>query len=101
MAADGPSGCSFSSLQPPVINLKSFRHQISNIQSSLSSGWGSLRNVRLVPHLPTTRSLSRNSMAYMHASTQYIKQVSALLKIGVTTLRSRSSYDVMQGMETQ
>ncbi|CAA6658860.1 unnamed protein product [Spirodela intermedia] len=96
MVADGPSGCSFSSLQPPVINLKTFRHQISNLQSSLSSGWGSLRNVRLVPHLPTTRSFSRNSMAYMHASTQYIKQVSALLKIGVTTLRSRSSYDVMQ-----
>ncbi|XP_078429702.1 pesticidal crystal cry8Ba protein [Wolffia australiana] len=96
MVVDGPPGCGFSSLQSSLTNLKSLRHQISNLQSTLSSGWGSLRSIRLVPHLPASRSFSRNSLAYMHASTQYIKQVSALLKVGVTTLRSRSSYDAVQ-----
>ena len=99
MVADGPTGCSFSSLQPSVLDLKSLRHQILSLQSVLSSGWVSLRNIRLVPHLPTNRSFSRNSLAYMHASTQYIKQVSSLLKVGVTSLRSRSSNDAIQGME--
>lgn len=36
----------------------------------------------------------------MHASTQYLKQVSGLLKTGVTSLRtSSSSYETMQGIQ--
>uniref|UniRef100_A0A1D1Z558 Calcium-dependent secretion activator n=1 Tax=Anthurium amnicola TaxID=1678845 RepID=A0A1D1Z558_9ARAE len=96
MGLDKPSGCSFSSFQPPMMKLKSIRHHMSNLQSTVSSGWVSLRKVRLLPHVPANSSFSRNSLAYMHASTQYIKQVSSLLKIGVTTLRNRSSYEIVQ-----
>jgi hypothetical protein len=33
----------------------------------------------------------------MQASAQYIKQVSGLLKVGVTTLRSSSADEIQQG----
>ncbi|KAG6472656.1 hypothetical protein ZIOFF_070131 [Zingiber officinale] len=91
MALDIPSGCSFSSLRQPMVNLESLRLRMLNLQSTLSSGWESLRKVRVMPNLPATSSFSRHSLAYMHASAQYIKQVSGLLKIGVGTLRSSSS----------
>ncbi|KAG6474431.1 hypothetical protein ZIOFF_068366 [Zingiber officinale] len=98
MALDIPSGCSFSSLRQPMVNLESLRLRMLNLQSTLSSGWESLRKVRVMPNLPANSSFSRHSLAYMHASAQYIKQVSGLLKIGVGTLRSSSSsYEVTQG----
>ncbi|KAF8377347.1 hypothetical protein HHK36_030724 [Tetracentron sinense] len=97
MAMDPPTGCSFSSLKPPIIKLESLRYRFSNIQSRICSGWEALRNIRVVPRIPANGSFSRHSLAYVHASTQYIKQVSGLLKIGVTTLRnSSSSYEVVQ-----
>lgn len=34
----------------------------------------------------------------MQASAQYIKQVSGVLKVGVTTLRNSSSYETPQGI---
>lgn len=99
MALDMPSGCSFSSLRQPIIKLESFRYRMSNLQSTLSAGWESLRKVRVLSHVPENSSFSRHSLAYMHASAQYIKQVSGLLKIGVSSLRSSSSsYEVMQGL---
>ncbi|XP_072981230.1 uncharacterized protein [Typha angustifolia] len=96
MSPDMPSGCSFSSLRPPRVKLDAFRYRASNLKSTLSSGWQSLRRVHVIPQLPSNGSFSKNSLAYMHASAQYIKQVSGLLKIGVTTLRSSSSYEVVQ-----
>ncbi|XP_058088155.1 uncharacterized protein LOC131235065 [Magnolia sinica] len=96
MSPDMPPGCSFSSLKPPMVKLESLRHRISNFRSTISSGWEALRNVRVVPRLPANSSFSRHSLAYVHASTQYIKQVSGLLKIGVTTLRNRSAYEEVQ-----
>lgn len=101
MALDPPTGCSISSLRPPSIKMETIRYQLSNVQSTLCSGWHALRKVRVVPRLPatTSRSFSRQSLAYVHASTQYIKQVSGLLKTGVTTLRnSSSSYESVQGI---
>ncbi|CAL9748396.1 unnamed protein product [Musa acuminata subsp. burmannicoides] len=97
MALDMPSGCSFSPLRLPMVKLESLQYRMSNLQSTLSSGWESLRKVRVMPRLPANSSFSRHSLAYMHASAQYIKQVSGLLKTGVTSLRSSSSsYEVMQ-----
>ncbi|KAG1366588.1 hypothetical protein COCNU_13G003780 [Cocos nucifera] len=95
MSLDMPSGCSFSSLKAPMVKFESLRYRMSNVQSTLSSGWESLRKVRVLPHLPANSSFSRHGLAYMHASAQYIKQVSGLLKIGVTTLRSSSTYEIV------
>lgn len=102
MCLDPPTGCSISSLRPPSFKLETIRYQFSNLQSTLSSGWNALRKIRVVPRLPAAAngSFSRQSLAYVHASTQYIKQVSGLLKTGVTTLRnSASSYDTVQGIK--
>lgn len=94
---DPPTGCSMSSLKPPVIKLDSIRYRFYNVQSTLSSGWRALKKIRCVPRLPANGSFSRQSLAYVQASSQYIKQVSGLLKTGVTSLRSSSSsYDTMQ-----
>lgn len=96
-SVDPPTGCSMSSLKPPVIKLDSIRYHFYNVQSTLSSGWQALRKIRCVPRLAANGSFSRQSLAYVHASSQYIKQVSGLLKTGVTSLRSSSSsYDTMQ-----
>ncbi|XP_077213565.1 pesticidal crystal cry8Ba protein [Tasmannia lanceolata] len=91
-----PPGCSFASLKPPTVRLESLRYRISSLRSSLSAGWEALRNVRVLPRTHANASFSRHSLAYVQASTQYIKQVSSLLKIGVTTLRNSSSYDIVQ-----
>lgn len=94
---DAPTGCSFTSLKVPVINIESARLQLSKVGRSVVSGWQALRRVRFVLHKPADGSLSRKSLAYVQASTQYIKQVSGLLKVGVTTLRNNSSsYEAVQ-----
>lgn len=100
MGLDPPTGCSFSSLKTPKLKIESLRYHLSNMRSSISSGWRAIRKVHFAPRVPANGSFSRQSLAYMQASTQYIKQVSGLLKIGVTSLRSNpSSYDVVQGKE--
>ncbi|PKA49118.1 hypothetical protein AXF42_Ash010803 [Apostasia shenzhenica] len=96
MSLDMPSGCNHMLLRTPTVKLESFRNHVSNFQSTLSSGWESLRRVRVLPRLPANCSFSRQSLAYMHASSQYIKQVSALLKTSVNSLRSASTSEVVQ-----
>ncbi|KAI3972579.1 hypothetical protein MKX01_019237 [Papaver californicum] len=97
MALDPPTGCSFSSLKSPSIKMETIRYRVSNLQSTLSSGYEALRRVRVVRRIPASGSFSQHSLAYVHASTQYLKQVSSLLKVGVTTLRSSSaSYETVQ-----
>ncbi|RVW65321.1 hypothetical protein CK203_058146 [Vitis vinifera] len=99
MSLDPPSGCSMSSLRAPTIKLESLRYRLSNLRSTFSSGWQALRRIHVVPRIPANGSFSRKSLAYVHASSQYIKQVSGLLKTGVTTLRSSpSSYEGVQGI---
>ncbi|KAL9359386.1 hypothetical protein Peur_047509 [Populus x canadensis] len=94
---DPPSGCSISSLSAPKLKLDVVQYRLSKFQSSLSSAWKTFRKIRVAPRVPANGSFSRQSLAYVHASTQYIKQVSGLLKIGVTSLRnSSSSYEVVQ-----
>lgn len=100
MALDPPTGCSISSFRPPAIRLESVQCHCSSLQSTISSGWQAVRKIRVAPRLPANGSLSRQSLAYVHASTRYIKQVSGLLKNGVTTLRnSPSSYEAVQGTQ--
>ncbi|TYH72274.1 hypothetical protein ES332_D05G242800v1 [Gossypium tomentosum] len=96
---DPPTGCSISSLslRAPTIKLGNIRYHLTSFQSTLASRWHALRKLRVAPRLPANGSFSRQSLAYVHAGTQYIKQVSGLLKIGVTSLRnSSSSYEVVQ-----
>jgi hypothetical protein len=95
---DGPTGCSISSLKPSLIKFEKIRIHFSNMSTRLFSGWRALRKIHV--RVPANgSSLPRQSLAYVHASTQYLKQVSGLLKTGVTSLRNNStSYDIVQGM---
>ncbi|KAL9667324.1 hypothetical protein QQ045_001676 [Rhodiola kirilowii] len=95
MSPDAPTGCSMSSIKRPAVNMESVRYRVLSIKSAVSSGCTALRKIRFAPQAPFHGSFSRQSLAYVQASTQYIKQVSALLKIGASTLRrNRSSNDV-------
>ncbi|KAK8930537.1 hypothetical protein KSP39_PZI016983 [Platanthera zijinensis] len=96
MTLDMPSGCNYLSLRTPTVKLESFRYRMSNFQSALSSGWESLQKIRVFPHLPSNSSFSKQSLAYMQATTQYIKHFSVFLKTGVRSLRSPSTDDVVQ-----
>ncbi|KAJ0695329.1 hypothetical protein HanOQP8_Chr10g0348411 [Helianthus annuus] len=91
MALDPPTGCNFSSFKPPKVKLETVKRHCSTVQSKLSSGWQAVRRIPFSPREPINGSFSQQSLAYMQASTQYIKQVSSLLKTGVSSLRSTSS----------
>ncbi|MFS7949200.1 hypothetical protein Hanom_Chr06g00568791 [Helianthus anomalus] len=97
MAVDPPTGCSCASIKPPKVKTETVKRQLANLQSKVSSGWRAVRNIHFSPRVPANGSFSHHSMAYMQASSQYIKQVSGLLKVGVSTLRSSSSgYEVQE-----
>ncbi|KAM7523795.1 hypothetical protein LguiA_013697 [Lonicera macranthoides] len=97
MALDPPTGCSFSSLKQSKVKLESLRLRMSNVKSTLSSEWKALRKDRVAPPIPANGSFSCKSMAYVHACTHYLKEVSGLVRIGVTTFRNNSSsYEVVQ-----
>ncbi|XVE86848.1 hypothetical protein DITRI_Ditri18aG0068200 [Diplodiscus trichospermus] len=92
MGLDPPPGCNLS-----IVKIESLHQRFSKVNSMLYSGWEALRKVRVTPNAPINGSLSRQSLAYLHASSQYIKEVSKLLKTGATTLCSNStSYEVVQ-----
>nr|KAJ0186748.1 hypothetical protein LSAT_V11C900486900 [Lactuca sativa] len=101
MTLDPPTGCNFSSIKPPKVKMETVKRHFANLQMKVSSGWKSVRSIHFSPRVPKNGSFSRHSLAYMQASTQYIKQVSGLLKIGVSTLRSSSSsYEVQAEGDT-
>ncbi|XP_050204886.1 uncharacterized protein LOC126654923 [Mercurialis annua] len=96
---DPPTGCSMPSLtlRAPKLKLETVRYRFSKFHSTLCTAWQAFRKVRIAHRMPTNGSFSRQSLAYVHASTRYIKQVSGLLKTGVTSLRnSSSSYEAVQ-----
>ncbi|GAV59244.1 hypothetical protein CFOL_v3_02775 [Cephalotus follicularis] len=94
---DSPPGCSLSLLKPSMFKLESLRLHISKLNSTLGSGWKAVRKVRVSPNMPANGTFSQQSLAYVHASTLYIKEVSRLLKNGVTILHNNSSsYEVVQ-----
>ncbi|KAL1817630.1 hypothetical protein ACET3Z_020204 [Daucus carota] len=97
MSLDPPTGCSFSNVRAPKLKLEVIKDRFSNFQSTVSSGWQAVRSVHFAPRVAGNGSFSRQSLAYVQASTQYLKQVSGLLKTGVATLRSSpSSYEVQE-----
>ncbi|KAM7261772.1 hypothetical protein ACFE04_020849 [Oxalis oulophora] len=98
MGLDPPPGCNFSYLGPSsTATLLALRQQVSSLNSAIASGWGVVRKVRVSPHLPANSTFSQHSLAYLHASTQYVKQVTRLLKNQVTTsLKSVPSSETMQ-----
>lgn len=96
MGLDSPPGCNLS-----IVKMESVYQRFGKVNSMLHSGWEALRKVRVAPNTPVTGSLSKQSLAYLQASSQYIKEVSKLLKTGVTTLRSNStSYEAIPGIYT-
>ncbi|KAG5529575.1 hypothetical protein RHGRI_030085 [Rhododendron griersonianum] len=98
LASDLPIGCSFSSLKPPMAKkMESLRFHMSKAKSTLSSGWGALRQVRVAPQIPANSSFSRQSLAYVHAGTRYVQEVSGILKSSVINFRNTSSsYEEVQ-----
>lgn len=101
---DPPIGCSMLSVRPSLhlgtssLNMESIRNHFNSLPSTLLSRWHALQRLRLPPRLPSNGSMSRQSMAYLHKSTQYLKQVPGLLKNRVASLRNSSlSYDDVQG----
>ena len=95
-----PSCVSLPILKSSLLEKESLQRQYVNLKSKLSSGWKSIKEVRLAPQVPANGSFSRRSLAYVKAGTRYVKQVCEVLKVGATSLRSSSSqYDqVPQGM---
>ncbi|XP_047327055.1 uncharacterized protein LOC124930749 [Impatiens glandulifera] len=97
MAMDPPTGCTFSSLSSKKIKLDSIRYKLSSVGLRLSSGWRAVRRIHFSPRVPPKGSFSLQTKAYVKASAKYVKQVSGLLKVGVTTLRNNSSsYEAVQ-----
>ncbi|KAK8271037.1 hypothetical protein V6Z12_D11G236900 [Gossypium hirsutum] len=86
MGLDPPPGCNLS-----IVKMESVHQRFCKVNLMLHSGWEALRKVRVAPNTPVNGSLSKQSVAYLQASSQYIKEVSKLLKTGVTTLRSNST----------
>eukprot|EP01018_Ginkgo_biloba_P025795 Gb_04081 [translate_table: standard] len=82
------SGCSFPCIGPILEHLKPLGKYFSNIQSALLAGWAAVRKVRVIPRAPLRATHSQRSAAYMQAGAQYVRQVSGLLKAGMTTLRN-------------
>ncbi|GMJ04019.1 hypothetical protein like AT4G24610 [Hibiscus trionum] len=91
MGLDPPPGCNLS-----IMKMESLHQRFCKVNSMLYSGWEALRKVRVTPNTAANGSLSKQSLAYLQASRQYIKEVSKLLKTGVTTLHSNSTtYEVI------
>ncbi|CAI0447970.1 unnamed protein product [Linum tenue] len=94
---DPPTGCNMYALALKSPRLEMFQYRFSRFQSSIYTGWKAFRRIHVTPRIPANGSFKRQSLAYVQASTQYIKQVSGLLKSGVTSLRNNSSsYEVVQ-----
>ncbi|XP_076884501.1 uncharacterized protein LOC143533654 [Bidens hawaiensis] len=91
MGVDPPTGCNFSSLKPPKVKLETVKRHCATVQSKMSSGWQAVKRIPFSPRKPINGSFSLHSLAYMQASGQYIKQISGLLKSGVSSLRTTSS----------
>lgn len=94
---DQPTGCNIMSvrsslsLRTPLISVESLRNQFSTLPSTLSSRWHALQKRHFRPRVHANSSYSRQSMAYIHGSTRYLKKVPGRLKAGITSLRHNSS----------
>ncbi|KAH9321638.1 hypothetical protein KI387_016277, partial [Taxus chinensis] len=96
MMLDARTGCTFHSFGSSLVKFESLRSRSSNLQSTLLAGWEAVRKIRVTPHVPLHSTYSQRSMAYVQASARYVRQVSNLLKTGVTSLRSSSTNETTQ-----
>lgn len=92
-----PSGCSISALNLAVASIQSLRCCMSDLHSLLATEWKALRNVCFFLRLPSNSSFSRHNLACVNASSHCTKKVSALFKVGATSIQTSSSYDMSQG----
>lgn len=89
MVLDPPNGCTFSSIKkPPLMKLQKINRRLSSTKSTIHSEWEAIRRVRVTPNFSTNGSLSHQSLAYLHFGTQYLKDISGLLKVGITSLHN-------------
>ncbi|KAG9135284.1 hypothetical protein Leryth_015186 [Lithospermum erythrorhizon] len=88
---DSPTGCSFSSIKPSQVKVDALRTKISNTKSTMCAEWANVRKTRVRPHIPSNGSISQKSLAYMHVGAQYMKELSGVVKVGLTSMRSNSS----------
>ncbi|KAL4569282.1 hypothetical protein LXL04_024918 [Taraxacum kok-saghyz] len=89
MVLDPPNGCTFSSIKkPPMMKLQKINRRLSTTKSTIYSEWEAIRRVRMAPKFSTNGSLSHQSLAYLHFGTQYLKDVSGVFKVGITSLHN-------------
>ncbi|CAH2043347.1 unnamed protein product [Thlaspi arvense] len=85
MGLDQPPGCNIVSLTVSKEKLEVVRHHISELNSTLYSGWKAAKKVHVTPQVPLNGSRSRQSLAYLQAAARYLKQVSKAVKNEMAT----------------
>ncbi|GJS28561.1 hypothetical protein Tco_0489181 [Tanacetum coccineum] len=92
MVSDQPTGCTFQSIKnPPVEKLQKLNRRLSFMKSRVYSEWEALSRVRVAPVISPNGSLSDKSLAYLHFGTRYLKDVSGMVKVGITSLHNAST----------
>ena len=92
MVSDQPTGCTFQSIKnPPVEKLQKLNRRLSFMKSRVYSEWEALSRVRVAPVISPNGSLSDKSLAYLHFGTRYLKDVSGIVKVGITSLHNTST----------
>lgn len=87
MGLDLPTWCRFSLVKPQMIKSGSLRSYFSKFKSNLYSEWEATWKVQVASHTPANGS-----------SSQFKRQVSGLLKSGMTPMHNSSSKEVVSGM---
>lgn len=77
--------------------MESLRSRSSNLQSTILAGWEAVRKICVRPHPPMRTTYSQRGLAYVQAIEEYIREVSTLIKVGVTSLRNNTSNEMTQG----
>ena len=87
MGLDPPTCCSFSLVKPQMIKSGSLRSYFSKYKLNLYSEWEATRKVQVANHTPANGS-----------SSQFIRQVSGILKSRMTPMHYSSSKELVSGM---
>lgn len=92
LVSDQPTGCTFQSIKnPPVEKLQKLNRRLSFMKARVYSEWEALSRVRVAPVISPNGSLSDKSLAYLHFGTRYLKDVSGIVKVGITSLHNAST----------
>ncbi|KAI3695361.1 hypothetical protein L1987_78357 [Smallanthus sonchifolius] len=100
MLLDSPNGCTCSSIKNPLLKLQKGNRRLSGMKSTVHSEWEALKRVRVAPKFSANRSLSHQSLAYLHFGTLYLRDVAGLLKVGITSLQNDASTPSEAAQET-